>query len=31
MNSRCQEEGAVPGRVDEGAGSVKAREVGRAC
>lgn len=31
MNNRCQDEGAVPGRVDEGVGSVKAREVGRAC
>lgn len=31
MNNRCQEERAVPGRVDEGAGSVKAGEVGGAC
>lgn len=30
-NSRCQEEVAVPGCVDVGVGSVKAREVRRAC
>lgn len=31
MDSRCQEESTVPGHVDDGAGSVKAREAGRAC